>query len=469
MADLVIKNGKVITPQGVIYGGVATEDGRIVSVGANSQLPHSKRVIDAQENFVIPGLIDAHVHYGAGVDLPLEEAMEVQFPLMTRGAVHGGVTTIGQFVTTPVGTSLVAAWDITTKAGNRQSYIDYFLHACVVDQNHVAEEEELHRRGTTSFKHFFNPYKPPDGSGKFRPCDEGTLFRSFELIAKRGYPALGMVHCEEMDIIFVLQERLQKADRKDLAALTESRPNFVEAMRISHALNIAKAAKCPLYIVHISTAEGAEIVAQARREGFPIYTETFPHYLTHTAEMEKEIGCWGKINPPLRYPKDIDAMWHYMRTGDIGHFGTDCSAGSIATKENGGGKHNNIWNSRNGICGGSEHMLPVLMTFGVHAGRISMEDLVRICCYNNARVFGLYPRKGVLSPGSDADITIIDPNKEAVISPKFYHTMGDYTIYDGWKIKGMARTTIVRGQVMMEEYETVGKPGWGHYLPCLPY
>jgi dihydropyrimidinase len=467
MRDLVIKNGTVVTSHGIIYGGVAVEGREIVCVDCNSRLGAAQRVIDAQGNFVIPGLIDPHVHLAGGSWPSLREGLEAQFTKETEGALHGGVTTCGHFLSAIKGTSLLSSLDTVIEIGERLSWIDFFCHACIVDENHIAEQPQLYDRGTTSFKHFFNPYKGLEGAemGKFAPCDEGMLFRSFKSIATLGYPALAMCHCEEMDIIYQLQERLKKAGRNDLLSWTESRPNFVEAMRIHHAIYIAKATNCPLYIVHISSEEGAKLVAQSRQEGLRIFGETCPHYLTHTGYMEQEIGCWGKVNPSLKYPQDNEALWRHIQTGGVTNLATDHGACDLLQKEQGGGKHNNIWDSRPAICGGMEHLLPVMMS-AAKAGRITIEDIVRLCCTNNAKVFGIYPRKGVLAPGSDADIVIVDPDKETVVDDKFYHCQCEYPIYYGWRMKGMARTAIVRGKIMMEDYETVGEFGHGRYVPC---
>lgn len=466
MVDLVIKNGRIITPSGIVSGGIGVKDGIIVYIGSDYELPKAKRVIDAQENFVIPGLIDPHVHLAAGTWSSQEEGLRAQFKTETDGALHGGVTTLGHFLVAPMGKSLLPLLEATIDIGAELSFVDFFCHAVIMDEGHIAEESELCRKGVTSFKHMFNAYKGVESMGKFGPCDEGMLFRSFEFIAKWGYPALAMCHCEEMDIVFILMDRLRQAGRNDLLAWTEARPNFVEYMRIAHALNIAKAVACPLYIVHISTAEGAEFIAKERRRGYPIYGETCPHYLTHTGDMEAEIGCWGKVNPPLRYPKDIEALWKQIRGGGITTLGTDHGANTREYKEQGGGKHNNIWESRPVICGGMEHMLPVMITYGVNSGKISMEDLVRVCCSDTAKVFGLYPRKGCLSPGSDADLVIVDPATESVIDQNFYHCQVEFGIYNNWKVKGMAKTNIVGGEVMLEDYVTVGKPGYGKYTPC---
>ncbi|MBI2910031.1 MAG: amidohydrolase family protein [Chloroflexi bacterium] len=474
MADLVIKNGRVVTSGGLIYGGLAIEGEKIVRVGGDASLPQARRVINAEGNFVVPGLIDPHVHMSSEEDASLEEGIQQNWPVETDGAIHGGVTTLGHFVGKPKA-ALVPLLEKTISYGERFSRIDFFCHAFVLDQDRLAEYPELCRRGVTSFKHLFNAYKPREGeklaSMLGGPSDEGMLFRSLEFAARYGYPAICMVHCEEIDIIEVLENRLRQAGRTDLLAWTEARPNFTEAMRIVHAMEIAKAVGAPLYIVHISSAEGVDLVTEARRQGHRIWGETGPSWLTHTGEMETEIGGWGKVNPPLRYSRDCERLWRGILDGGITNIGTDHGMGGRTRlkKEGGKGKHNNIWDSRPGIRGGMEHMLPSMMTYGVLAGRISIEDLVRVCSTNTARAFGLYPRKGVLAPGSDADIVLVDPNKEVTIDKDFYHCLCEVSIYGGWKVKGLARTTILRGQVMMEDYETVGAPGKGRYVPCRAY
>jgi len=470
VVDLVIKNGQVVTPSGVSHGGVAVQGSKIALVGSESSLPKGKRIIDAELNLVTPGLIDPHVHLGSEEDASLEEGLRSFMARQTEGALHGGVTTLGHFVGGK-GVRVLPALESTVSLGQKFSYIDFICHALMMDEDNLAEQTELYRRGITSFKHFFDAHKPGKGEQPLGwlsgSSDEGMLFRSLEFIAKCGYPCLGMVHCEEADITSVLENRLQDAGRNDLAAWTESHPSFTEYMRVIHAFEIAKAVGAPLYVVHISSAEAVDFVSRKRREGYPVWGETAPHYLTHTADMESEIGCWGKVIAPLRYARDRERLWQGILANDITNIGTDDGTGgrTAITKEKGGGKANNIWKARMGIRGGLEHMLPVMMTFGVNAGRISIEDMVRVCSTNTAKAFGLYPRKGVLAPGSDADILIIDPNEEVAVGGDFYHHPCEVSIYQGWRFKGVARTTIVRGRIMMENYETVVSPGWGKFIP----
>ena len=469
MVDLVIRNGQVVTAGGVLRGGVAVEGETIVAVGADAGLPAARRTIDAREQYVMPGLIDAHVHMGSEEDASIADGLRENMPRETAGALHGGVTTFAHFVGQR-NEPLLPNVRETIREGNRWSHVDFFLHAIVSVESHLTEQPEVYRLGVTSFKHFFNAYKPrPTENLAYLggPVDAGLLYQSLRFCARQGPPAVGLVHAEDIDLIAVLEEELRAAGRTDLAAWSEARPNSAEAMRIAMAIDIAREAGASLYVAHLSTAEGADLVAAARRAGQPVWAEATPHHLTHTGAMEAEIGCWGKVNPPLRAPRDIERLWRAFHDGGVTCLGSDHGTGGrrAATKQGGGQKHGNIWAARSGNRGGLEHFLPVMMTFGVNAGRITMEDLARVGATNTARVFGLYPRKGALQPGADADIVIVDPERTATVDDDFYHCLCEVSVYRGWSFKGMATTTIVRGRVMMEGGETVGPPGWGRHVP----
>jgi dihydropyrimidinase len=471
MVKTAIKNGRVVTPTGLIFGGVAIDDGKIVYVGGDYSLPQAKRVIDAEENFIIPGLIDPHVHLGGAPGVPFEEELARQFPLETEGALRG-VTTLGHMIMSTPEVSNFRFLDPLIKMGHELSYVDFFSHGVVTSELHLSEQPELWRRGVTSFKHFWNAYKGADGQGILSHTDESIAYRSLLFVSGQGYPGVAMFHCEEIDPIYILSEKLQQEGRNDLKAWAEARPPWAEEKRIYDAIQMAKnAGNPPVYIVHISSAEGVELVAQARRDGYPVWGETNPAFLTHTCEMD-ELGCWGKVIAPLRYRKDSDRLWRGIHDGGITNLGNDHCGYTRETKEEGAGgkgKYGNLWDSTPGLCGGLERLLPVMMTFGVNAGRISIEDMVRVCSTNTAKLFGLYPRKGVLTPGSDADIVIVDPGKTVTVDDSFYHCQSEFDIYKGWQFKGLARTTVIRGEVMMENYETTGKRGYGRFIPRRGY
>lgn len=469
MIDLAVRGGRVVTPSGIVQGGVAVDGERIVAVGADATLPAARRVLDARGGWVLPGLIDAHVHMGSEEDASIEEALAANMPRETEGALHGGVTAFAHFVGQR-DEPLVPNVERTIRAGQRHSHVDFFLHAIVSTDAHLDEQAAVWDLGVTSFKHFFNAYKPRPTEGLAylgSPCDAGRLYRSLRFCARQGPPGIGIVHCEDIDLIAVLEEELMASGRSDLGAWSAARPPVAESSRIALALDVARLAGAPVYIAHMSTAAGADLVAAARREGRPVWAEVTPHHLTHTADMESTVGCWGKVNPPLRGREDVDRLWRAIHDGGVTCLGSDHGTGgrTRATKERGGGKHGNIWAARAGNRGGLEHFLPVMMTFGVSTGRIGIEDLVRVGAENTARAFGLYPRKGALLPGADADIVIVDPERQATVDARFYHCLCEVSVYDGWTFQGLASTTIVRGRVMMEDGQTAGRPGWGRYLP----
>jgi dihydropyrimidinase len=469
MVDLVIRNGTVVTSRGRFHGGVAVQGERIVAVGTDGGLPPARRTIDASERYVLPGLIDAHVHMASEEDPSIAEGLRANMPRETEGALYGGVTTFGHFVgmrNEPLAPNVRA----TIEHGNRWSYVDYFLHAIVSAEEHFDEQPAVWALGVTSFKHFFNTYRARPGeelSWLGGPSDAGMLYRSLRFSAERGAPGVVVVHCEDIDLIVHMEARAKASGRQDLGAWSDARPNVAESTRVAMAIELARVAGAPLYVAHLSTAEAADLVAAARARGQAVWAEVTPHHLTHTGDMEAEIGCWGKVNPPLRAGRDIERLWRAFHDGGITCLGSDHGTGgrTRAMKEKGGGRHQNIWSARPGNRGGLEHFLPVLMTSGVGVGRLSMEDLARVGAENTARVFGLYPRKGVLAPGADADIVVVDPDLEATVDDAFYHCLCEVSVYRGQKFRGLARTTIVRGRVMMEDRQTVGSPGWGRYVP----
>lgn len=463
MVDLVIKNSLVVTAEGIMKGGVAVNGDKIVKVCCNENLPDAQKAIDANGNYVIPGLIDPHVHLGNDESGVPFTRLKDDFISETKGAAYGGVTSLlsywCQLISYKEKFGQVLEW------GKENSYINFGTHFAIQTNAQIEEIPDYCDLGVTSFKHFYNCYKGKTGEQLGHShCDPDMLYKSCEKLQEYGYPAIACAHCEEQDIIYYMEEKIRAEGGNDLAAYSQSRPRFTEMMQMLHAMEIAKAAGAPLYIVHISIAEGIDAVAEARRQGFKIYSETCPHYLTHTDQMEDQIGNWGKVNTPLRSQSDCDHLWRGIANGDVTNVGTDHCPYSRETKQLRGEQFHNVWNALPGICNGLEHWLPVMMTYGVSEGKITIEDMVRVCSTNNAKVFGLYPQKGIIAEGSDADIVIVDPDKEAVIDENFYHTRSDWSIYYGWKVKGMATHTIINGQIVLEDGEFTGKPGIGKYL-----
>jgi dihydropyrimidinase len=474
--QLVVRNGIVVTPAGLIRGGVAAEEGAIVHVGPDRSLPKASETVDARGNWILPGVIDPHTHIGIGPADAKMERLRQGWETESRAAGHKGITTIISFQ----GGSPIPMREPHVPMLKRQigwaeevAYTDFAFHAIMQTNDHLREQERLAQQGVVGFKHFYTAYKPgrdiTADQITIGYADDGFLYESFEQLGRLrrdGANVLGMIHAEDADICAFLESRLRAQGRNDLAAWAEGRPNLACLVRSQSAAEISKATGCPLYIVHITTAEEVALVRRLRREGYPIYGETVIHYLTHTMDMEERHGSHGKVIPAIKSAADRAALWEGLIDGTLTTVGTDHCAWTKVEKEGRNGKKfGNIWDALPGMTG-MEYLLPVMVTFGVRQGRLTMEDVARICSENPARRFGLYPRKGVIHPGSDADLVIVDPEKRATVDLA-YHRGGvpDWSVYEGWSFHGMPETTVVRGQVMTLKGEIVSKPGHGRYVP----
>jgi dihydroorotase-like cyclic amidohydrolase len=352
--------------------------------------------------------------------------------------------------------------------GEERSYIDFNFHPVIGLEGHLEQIPELVRRGVTSFKHYHYVYDDPRGRALgIYPCDDAMLYRSFEAIAQAGPPALAMVHAEDGPIINYLIQQVRASGRSDLEAWTLARPSLVENIRIRRVLEVARHLRTPVYLVHVTTKEAIAMIRDARQAGEQVWAETQTCFLTHTAESESEIGAWGKINPALKYEADRQALWRGIRSDALTCLGDDHLDYGLADKQPGGvDRFNNIWGCNAGMPGGMEHLLPVMITAGVRTGLITMEDVVRVCATNTAKAMGLYPRKGIVAPGADADVVIVDPSTSKRVDERFYHThVKDWSLYWGWLLYGIPSTTIVRGRVVLENGETAAGPGRARFAP----
>jgi dihydropyrimidinase/dihydroorotase len=275
------------------------------------------------------------------------------------------------------------------------------------------------------------------------------LYESMERLARLrrdGANVMAMIHAEDADICAYLEAKLQAEGRTDLAAWAEGRPNVACYVRSAAAGEMSRVTGCPLYIVHITTAEEVELVRRLRAEGVPIYGETVIHYLTHTMDMEERVGCWGKVIPSIKSATDREALWRGLADGTLTTLGTDHCPWTKAEKEGPGGRQfGNIWGAIPGMTG-MECLLPVIWTYGVRPGRLAPEDVARITAENPARRFGLYPRKGAIQAGSDADLVVLDPDRRVTVDDSYYlGSVTDWSSYHGFEFHGMPETTIVRG------------------------
>ncbi len=451
--ELVIKNGKIVTPAGMISAGITIDNGKIVAIGREDLLPTANKTIDASGKYILPGLIDPHTHIGRGVSFESSVRTESQ------AAALGGVTTMGVYVRA-IKTGLLASFDEYRNNFEANAVVDGFFHLMVSNELSLDEIPRCPDLSITGFK-FSVGYKGPQAEAMgIPPIDDGFVFDGFKRISKLDYPARAMVHAENIDIALRLRKGLEH--RQDVRVWHDSRPNFVEEECMHRCIFLAKVTNCPLYIVHITINEGINIIKKAREEGIDVVAETCPQYLTHNSEepvsIIKNHPTFAVVNPPLRGKEDNERLWQAIKDGVIDCIGSDHTP---ATKEQ---KGNDMWKAPMGLGNITQMILPVMLSEGVNKKRISLEKVVEICCQNPAKVFGLYPRKGTISVGSDADLVIVDLHKKVKFSHQMSPSLCDWSIYDDWEFKGWPICTILRGKIVAEEGKMIANHGTGRYL-----
>lgn len=466
MIDTVIINAKVVTPREISHGCIAIDEGKIQLVGPRFLMPESRELIDAQDGFVIPGLVDPHVHYGLVGPEPFVERVKRDWEPDGIGALFGGVTTTMPMLMSPGAYAPMIRSLIDW--GEHRSALDFGFTIVVHREEHLGEFPRLYEQGVTSFKHFFTAFKGAEGEQiDLASVDEGRLFRSLELIRDLGAPAVAMVHAEDCDIYNIFIARVRAKGRDGLEAWADARPQFAEFTRAEFASALAHAAKAPVYFVHLTTRESMEVLRKYKAKGTQVSGEAVIHTLT--VSRHDDVGIWGKFAPPLRGWEDIHGVWEGLRSGAIDTVASDHCTYTLEQKEQGQGKHGSIWDIPPGINNNQEHMLPGLWTEGVKKGRLAVHDVVRLCSENPARRFGLYPRKGAIIMGADADLVIVDDDTEVSVDPSFYHGRDPrFSVYMGRRLVGRPRLTMLRGKVVVRDGKYLGSPGDGRFAPSRP-
>lgn len=451
--DTVIKNCNMVSPLGTSPVGVAIKGEKIVAIADDSCLPEAERTIDAQGNYVLPGVIDVHTHLGN--KHPLKEDVKD-----TIGAAFGGVTTVGNFLglgKEPGKGSYAESFDRWKDTWEKGALIDTFFHSSILTETNLQEIKiNAKRYGIASCK-FYMAYKGPEGEqiGAVS-ADDGLLWAGFKEIADIGYPFRAQVHAENIDIIYRIKPQIEATGRQDLAAWDDARPGFCETLDVQRAISIASLTRAPLYIVHVHHGPSVDVIAKARSKGVDVVAETCPHYLV--LDRTASLGTLGKVNPPITDKASGDRLWQGIREGTISCIGTDhCSVTKEMKRE--------MWKGATPGLPGVESLLPIMLSEGVNKGRITIQKLVEVLCYNNAKTFGLFPRKGTIQVGSDADLVIVDLDKKAKMTVRPEHGCYDYTPYEGWEVKGWPVLTMLRGNVLVEKGRLVAEPGIGKYIP----
>lgn len=465
MHDIVIKNSVVVTPTGLIQGGVAIDGEKITAVGANGGLGQARRTIDAQDRVLFPGIFDPHFHLGNGDEVGYE-AMREDFRLESREMAVSGVTTFA--TTTLYGPdSIVDSFEKTLACGRNNCLADFKITCCVSLEEQIKQMAEVARRGCVDFK-FFIGYKG-DQAQSLGMSAQGITLRTWYLaceeMARIGRPVFPKIHAEEPWVRELLLERIQAQGRQDyLVAWAEHTPSYGENLQIYDFAIIADQFKVPLYVVHLSCAESIALVKQLRQAGVRLIAETTPAFLCGDAEemQSRDLGARAKIQPPIRFSRDNLALWQAVEDGVIDVIGTDSLPYTTAYKDSVG-----FWESRVGLNCQVPATIPLMISEGYNKGRIGWVGLAKILSENPARLYGIYPRKGAILPGSDADLVIIDPDREHVLGAAAYRGKSDYSIWEGRKAKGLPVMTLLRGEVIAQDGEVVAEEPKGKHLTGL--
>jgi dihydropyrimidinase len=458
--NILISGGTVVTAAGTMPADVLVEGEKIAAVVARDDSPErlrpgpaADRVIDATGKYVLPGGIDAHTH----MEMPFGGTSSSDtFETGTRAAAWGGTTTIIDFAMQAKGTSLLSTLDKWHQKADGNCAIDYGFHMIVSDVNETSlkEMDACVAAGVNSFK-MFMAYP-----GVFYATD-GEILLAMQQAARSG--SLVMMHAENGIAIDQLVAQAIAAGKTEPVQHGLTRPPELEGEATSRAIILAQVARCPLYIVHLSAIQALAAVAQARDAGQNVFAETCPQYLYLSLEDLARPGFEGAkyvCSPPLRRPPHQQTLWQGLRTNDLSVVSTDhCPFCFREQKELGRGDFSKIPNGIPGV----EHRMDLLHQ-GVATGEITLPRWVEIASTTPARMFGLYPRKGVIQPGSDADIVIYDPAARQILSVATHHMNVDYSAYEGMQITGRVETTLSRGRVVVDAGEYHGSPGHGRFL-----
>lgn len=473
--DLVVRNGKIVTSSETISGhGLVVNDGKVIGITLEHELPEAVKTIDAQGHFILPGAVDPHHHYGFYKDFK-EECRKG-----TMGATFGGMTTVIMMNTMK---SMLAVdanevphpptdemYDRVKGNLEDNSVIDMALRPWISDEVDVADIPNfVDIFGITSFK-FLNHFPKGGRSHKitgFHGMDDGQLLTAWEVVKDVG--GVAAVHAEDPFIIRKFTTDVKNdLHGKDatLADWANARPNLAEYAAQCRDIQLAQHVGLPIYFVHTSARESVDQIYDCKRKDLEVYAEACPHYLVftkHSHFKDDATGAFAKQKAPIRDMPDQERLWQGINDGAIDCLGSDHMETFKSAKKN-----TDIWGCTWGFPA-AETYYPVMLSEGVNKGRISINRLVKIAAETPSRLYGLYPEKGHLGVGADADFVIVDLNKEQEVAPELFPSLSDFNFYDGMTLRGWPILTAVRGQVIMENGKIVGRMGSGKYLRARKY
>lgn len=445
--DHIIVNGEIVTSDTIYNANIYIKDGKIASISKEILVGEAKEITDATGLYVLPGLIDTHVHSREG-----GASYKEDFYHLTKAAAAGGITTVFEMpnINPPINNKANFEKQVANLKG--KAHVNFGLWGiCLADLN-LNNLEELNEAGVVGYKYFWGYaidkqtysliYNYTEGmENVIMPSNDGEVYEMFEEVAKTGKTIA--IHAENSDLINYLTKKMMATGKNDYDTVLASRPNIVEELTIQTGIRIAKETGTRLHIVHISTAEGVELVRQAQAEGYPITAETCPHYLFLTNEDYEKVGPTMKVYPLVKHQKDQNSLWEAIQDGTLSFV---CSDHAPHTDED---KEGDLWSAPAGMCG-VETIAP-LMLDAVSNHKISIQQIVSLLSVNPAKHYGVYPKKGAIQIGSDADLTLIDMNKQITIDKEKLHSKGKATAFDGYTVKGVPVATIVNGTTIMKD------------------
>ena len=449
-ADIIVANGMVVSSRDIKPKDVVIKDGKILDTPERAAAYEADQVIDAKGNFVLPGIIDAHFHpvYADRIDT------------LSKAAATGGITTlvpyIGAVAAWGQGGDLVESVQSFIAEGESSSILDFGLH-CTFTQNDMATVDRsipaLVEMGVVSFKGF-TAYKK-----RGMKLEDEEILKIMGLIAQHN--GVFATHCENGPILDLLEDAAVSRGDVKPEHYPPTHPGISEAEAVFRVLSLAQVSGCRMYLPHLSAKESLDVLRLFKSWNRQvIYAETCPHYLVFTDEELKKRGTLAKMSPPLRQQADVDALWRAIQDGAIDVIGSDAAGHAVASNEP---LHNNVFSAPHGIPG-LDTMFTMTYTEGVNKGRLTLPHLVKMTCENPARIFGLYPQKGTLTPGADADVVIFDPAISHTVPEKNAYTKVDYSLYEGRRCLGAPTLVMQRGKMIMVDGEIKALAGQGAYL-----
>lgn len=443
--DMVIRSGRIFAASGLFEGDIVVDEGKIQSLTKGGLIPEADTVLDAKGNLVLPGMIDMHVHF-RDPGFPDRE----DFRSGTCAAAAGGVTTVADMPNTVPSVTSVEALREKVEIARGKALIDFSL---IAGAGELSSDTliGLAEGGVVGFKTFM--------IARFKElaASDGQMLDNFETIAGTGLPC--MIHAENEDIVSRGIEKAKAVGRIDPIAHSEFRPPIAEVEATMRTIMLAGETDVHLHICHMSTMGAAKVLGWAKKKGRNVTGETSANYLLLNSGIMKKVGPFAKIDPPLRSPEDQEALWKALNEGVIDVIASDHAPYPKEEKEKG---WQNIYEAPSGGTG-VETSLQLLLDC-MNRGLITLERLVETFSVNPAKIMGLYPRKGALTPGADADIVIVDPNLEFAVKGEELHSKQKITAFEGHRGRGRPVTTIVRGEIIMDEGTVIGRPGFGEYM-----